>query len=116
MNRAQERDAVHRQKFYFRKDVFPTGRSKDFPFTEPMPGATTQSVPCGEAQNTATPRPCSETKVNGTSPPHAHPKKEKALRNCYPDVQPVTLERKPVEEEYEEMSINEIINGKVGEF
>ena len=40
--------------------------------------------------------------------------KDKVLRNCYPEFEPPEiLERAPVDEEYEEMTINEIINGKV---
>jgi glutamate--cysteine ligase catalytic subunit len=129
MNRAQKRDAVHQQKFYFRRDVFPAGRSNDFPCTEPTPTpsgdkfedpcaeANTTSRPalCKEAQATTLPSSCGEAKVNGISSPPARPfGKENALRNCYPDVEPpVTLERRPIEEEYEEMTINEVINGKV---
>lgn len=129
MNRAQKRDAVHQQKFHFRRDVFPAGHSKDFPYTEPTPapsgdmhkvpyvgGTETEPRPtCVEAQAAGLPSPCDEPKVNGLSSPSARPfRKENVLRNCYPDIEPpVTLERMPVEEEYEEMTIDEIINGKV---
>ena len=131
MNRAQKRDAIHQQKFYFRKDVFPAGDGMDFPCTEPVPEpegdrvttpckANPQSALGNGSQATASGSPCprNEAQTNGSSSPNMRfllpLKKEKALRNCYPDVAPpVTLERKPVEEEYEEMTINEIINGKV---
>lgn len=125
MNRAQKRDAVHQQKFYFRKDVFPAGRNMDFPCTTPVPSSdgedspcsdtkiNSRPAPCGEVQAASSPHPCSEANVNGFSLHAAPLGKENALRNCYPDVEPVTLERMPVDEEYEEMTINEIINGKV---
>ncbi|KAF8513160.1 glutamate-cysteine ligase-domain-containing protein [Hysterangium stoloniferum] len=98
MNRAQKRDAVREQKFYFRKNVLAPGRSMDFPYTE-----------------AATDNTHAEAKANSPYHSHAPIHKDKVLRNCYPDVQPPEgLERPPVEEEYEEMTINEIINGKKG--
>lgn len=134
MDRAQKRDAVRQQKFFFRKDVFPAGHSMDFPCTEPipLPEGDRVTTPCTEARanpqpapdnetqgtSTASPCPCSQVKTNGSSSPYMRftppLEKEKALRNCYPDIAPpVILDRKPVQEEYEEMTINEIINGKV---
>jgi glutamate--cysteine ligase catalytic subunit len=151
MNRAQKRDAVLEQKFYFRKDVFLPGRQARFPCTEPTSSppcgevkspcseakAPAQPTPCSEVNASAHPTPCSEAETNvpstpgGEAKPNASPSpcseaqnagsspsapagKEKVLRNCYPEVEPPeTLERMPVEKEYEEMTINEIINGKV---
>ncbi|TFY62650.1 hypothetical protein EVJ58_g3733 [Rhodofomes roseus] len=77
MARAQKRDALHTQKFYFRKDVFPPG---------------------------------------GPSRPES--RKEKKLRNCWPSVpRPANgVHAKPVEDEYEEMSLQEIMFGKADAF
>ncbi|OCH87055.1 glutamate-cysteine ligase catalytic subunit [Obba rivulosa] len=93
MARAQRRDALHTQRFFFRKDVFPPGST----FTTPTPTASAAS--------------------SGTSSPvegaNGVPK-EKKLRNCYPDApKPENgFRRAPVEEEYEEMTLEEIMNGK----
>ncbi|KAF8160745.1 glutamate-cysteine ligase catalytic subunit [Crassisporium funariophilum] len=93
MERAQQRDASTSRSFYFRKDVYSTVRS---------------------AGSSA----CSSS---GTSSPvdGAPKKKEKKMRNCFPPVP--TPENgfaytQPVEEEYEEMSMNEIMNGKGDDF
>ncbi|GLB37673.1 putative glutamate-cysteine ligase [Lyophyllum shimeji] len=88
MGRAQRRDAARSEKFYFRKDVYVDPSSKPS-----SAGSSGASSPTDEAP----------------------PKKEKKLLNCFPplplpeDVAP--LER-PVEEEYEEMTLDEIFNGK----
>lgn len=43
------------------------------------------------------------------------PPKERKLRNCFPRVPPpLELVETPIEDEYEEMSMEEIFNGKVG--
>lgn len=96
MARAQKRDAVHAQKFYFRKDVFPPGPSQPSSVVSSCP-----STPVSEHGG-----PILVNGING---------KEKKLRNCYP------LPPKPddaalpaaVEDEYEEMTMEEIMNGKV---
>ncbi|KAF8578012.1 GCS-domain-containing protein [Ramaria rubella] len=127
MDRAQRRNAVHEQKFFFRKDVFPPGHSMDFPYTEPTPFSPCGGKgkkPCDEAKvNLKTP-PCSEAQVvrspcgearnaDSTDVETMTPSRDNALRNCYPEFEPPeNLVRAPVEEEYEEMTINEIINGK----
>lgn len=90
MARAQKRDAARSGKFYFRKDVYAIGRS----------GAGSTASSSGYSS------PTSEVPV----------KKDKKMRNCFP---PLPLPEngaqngRPVEEEYEEMTMNEIINGKV---
>lgn len=87
MARAQVRDASVSNRFYFRKDVYAAGGS----------GASTSS--------------------SGTcSPVDGAPKqKEKKMRNCFgPRPLPENgINHIPVEEEYEEMTMNEIMNGKV---
>jgi glutamate--cysteine ligase catalytic subunit len=85
MGRAQERNAAVSGKFFFRKDVLPAG----------------QSVPPSVASSSGKSSPCGD-------------RKEKKLRNCF-DPLPVPVngvDRGHVNEEYEEMSMNEIINGK----
>jgi len=164
MQRAQKRDAVHQQKFFFRKNVLPVHLEHSYKFHEPRtPSASGSASPpsrdesakssgcgCGCGCNGSskkegqTQRPMS----NGVAHPHVelnghthHQKpivekvietltagvteKETTLRNCFPEVtlntQPpangVDDERRriPVEEEYEEMTIEEVICGK-GEF
>ncbi|KDR75147.1 hypothetical protein GALMADRAFT_268698 [Galerina marginata CBS 339.88] len=90
MGRAQKRDASASNKFYFRKDIYANGRS----------GASSAASSSGTS-----------------SPVDGSPrKKEKKMRNCFPP-RPLpengfAANRGPVEDEYEEMTMNEIINGK----
>ena len=90
MGRAQQRGAAASGKFYFRKEVFSTVRS----------GASSDSSSSG-----------------ASSPCDGFPrKKEKKMRNCFPPPQlpeDGILDRSPVEEEYAEFTMNEIMNGKV---
>jgi glutamate--cysteine ligase catalytic subunit len=89
MARAQKRDAAASGKFYFRKDVYAVGR-----------GGTTSAASSG----------CSSPR--GEVPL----KKDKKMRNCFPPLPLMNigaLDGRPVDEEYEEMTMNEIINGKV---
>lgn len=96
MARAQRRDAVRTEKFFFRKDVFPSASSR--------PSSVASSVPSSPISEHGGPIP-----VNGTNG------KETKLRNCFP------LPPRPddafladsVHEEYEEMTMVEIMNGKV---
>lgn len=92
MEKAQQRDAALSGRFHFRKDVFPPGQSS--------PSSSAASCSSGTSSPTDdTPRP-----------------KEKKLRNCFPPL-PLPengVSRGPVEDEYEEMSMDEIMNGKVG--
>ena len=85
MARAQPKDAVSTAKFYFRKEVFPQRSSHKLDIAS-RPASPT-SAAAGGAPTTSRP-------TSGTSTP-------------------ISLELVPVEDEYEEMSINEIINGKV---
>jgi glutamate--cysteine ligase catalytic subunit len=88
MTRAQQRDAVASSNFYFRSNVFPSLGS-----SSSSASSSAHSAPCGES---------------------GLPKETK-LRNCFePLAAPVNLaDRGCVHSEYEEMSMNEIINGKV---
>ncbi|KIM45296.1 hypothetical protein M413DRAFT_441977 [Hebeloma cylindrosporum] len=94
MARAQQRDASASKKFFFKKDVYATGRS-----------ATSSAASSSGA----------------STPPHgsAPRKKDKKMKNCFPP--PPLPEngfayRGPVEDEYEEMTMKEIMNGKGDNF
>ncbi|KAJ7072365.1 glutamate-cysteine ligase catalytic subunit [Mycena amicta] len=95
MARAQQRDAAQSGKFFFRKNV----------------GSPHQS-----ASSSATSSSCN----SGCNSPVIDPTliKEKKLRNCFPDppLPESGLLDLPVQDEYEEMTMNEIINGKGGDF
>ena len=83
MQRAQLRNAAAGQKFFFRKDIFPPGHS---------PMSSGQSSPVDSE-----PR-----------------RRERQLRNCF-ERKPVPengAPQRPVEEEYEEMTMKEVMNGK----
>ncbi|KJA27880.1 hypothetical protein HYPSUDRAFT_83574 [Hypholoma sublateritium FD-334 SS-4] len=91
MARAQKRDASASGKFYFRKDVYATRSSASSAASSS--GASTPSD--------GSPR-----------------KKDRKMRNCFP---PLPLPDRDfvvpkVEDEYEEMTMNEIINGKGADF
>lgn len=89
MARAQMRDAAVSGKFYFRKDVYAVGRS----------GAASTASSSGY-----------------NSPSGESVKKDTKMRNCFPPLplpENGALNGRPVDEEYEEMTMNEIINGKV---
>lgn len=121
MNRAQLRDALHQQKFFFRKDIFVPGHVSDSESEEVRlahpcdDDAVKDSSPCGGTHAS----PCNG--INGSAsedlkkmPSASSLRGDTMLRNCYPDVEePAVLEKPPVGDEYEEMTINDIINGKV---
>lgn len=86
MARAQKRDAARVGKFFFRKDVFPPGQGS------PLSSGSSTPSECGI----------------GTQP------KTRKMRNCFSSpARPVIVEDIPIEDEYEEMSIQEIFCGKV---
>ena len=98
MDRAQLRDAVHTQKFFFRKDVFPSG--------VPSPLSSPPRSPHGSGSSS----PVDPTGENGLPRP-----KSRKLQNCFA-VPPEPKEDHtfgPVEEEYEEYTLDELFNGKV---
>lgn len=87
MARAQKRDAARAGKFFFRKNVFPSGQG--------TPATSSRSSTVNE-DGTGT-----QTKTRN-------------MRNCFPPpTRPSIVEDVAVEDEYEEMSIQEIFCGKV---
>lgn len=91
MQRAQQRDAARSQRFFFRKNIYALGRS----------GSSSTASSSGSV-----------------SPVESIPrKKERKLRNCFPPIpipeNGVLEHRQSVEQEYEEMTLDEIMNGKV---
>ncbi|KAJ6586880.1 glutamate-cysteine ligase catalytic subunit [Mycena vulgaris] len=93
MARAQQRDAAQSGKFYFRKDV----------------GSRRQSTASSAASSNCN---------SGCNSPGGTAVKEKTMRNCFPDppLPDHGTNVLPVEEEYEEMTMNEIMNGKGTDF
>ncbi|KAF7321268.1 Glutamate-cysteine ligase catalytic subunit [Mycena kentingensis (nom. inval.)] len=95
MARAQKRDAAQSGKFFFRKNV-----------SSPPSSAAPSSC------NSGCSSPIADTM------PVPIPIKDKKMRNCFPD--PPLPESDslsmPVDDEYEEMSMDEIINGKGADF
>ena len=87
METSQKRDAARTQKFYFRKNVFTS--------EEDSPASSSMSL-----------------ESNGTPKP-----KEKKLRNyCSPiPARRSSVTQGPVEDEYELMTLEEIVLGKVSE-
>jgi hypothetical protein len=89
MRRAQRRDAALSKKFFFRKDVY-------FPGQNASLNASSLSGVSYPTANTSRP-------------------KERKLRNCFPPLPPPQngSGTDSIEEEYEEMDLNDIFNGKV---
>lgn len=89
MRIAQRRDAVRLESFFFRKNVFSSGR----PSRSPSVASDPSSV---------------ESLLDGNC------KKGRKLLNCYPPPEPPEegLAAGPVEQEYEKMTIEEIMLGK----
>ncbi|KAJ7262220.1 glutamate-cysteine ligase catalytic subunit [Mycena haematopus] len=94
MARAQQRNAAQVGKFYFRKDVGSRHHS----------AASSATSSCNSGCNSP---------VIG-----ARAVKAKKMQNCFPDPPPLETGANvlPVEEEYEEMTMNEIMNGKGDDF
>ncbi|EKM54562.1 uncharacterized protein PHACADRAFT_258498 [Phanerochaete carnosa HHB-10118-sp] len=96
MARAHKRDAVSTEKFYFRKDIFPPG--------VPSPLSTPLSSPHSSGAS-------SPVEPNGAG---GLPRKARKLNNCFAEVPKPENGHKfgPIEEEYDEYTLGEIINGK----
>lgn len=111
MQRAQKRAAVTEQKFWFRKHVYPMGNPPDHRHTTPTASPPPSSPVLSAFPNGTGPHP-DGVHANGTAggaPPKTF---------CSPDQSrcpsPFSASSAVgVEEEYEEMTINEIINGNV---
>lgn len=104
MARAQKRDAVNREKFFFRKDVFPAGTSPlSTPLSSPHSSGCTSPI-----------EPFMDGNGNGNG--HAFPRKSRKLQNCFAEApKPQNGEEAfgAVEEEYGEFTMEEIFHGKV---
>lgn len=88
MQRAQRRNAAVDTKFIFRKHILPPGHHS--------PTASGTVTPC----NTCGP----ESVIKG----------DPKMDNCFePITEPVSAKRVKIEDEYEDMTMNEIMNGKV---
>lgn len=99
MQRAQHRDALRTEKFYFRKDIF-------------LPNSSRSSSAANSGSSSPIGGDC-DGNSNGIH--EFPPKKAKKMRNCFPGVPPAPEEyaEKKVEEECEEMTVAEVMNGKV---
>ena len=101
MQRAQHRDALRTEKFYFRKDIF-------------LPNSSRSSSATNSGKTSPVGSDCGcDSPTNGV---HKLPsEKSKKMRNCFPAVPPPPEEyaAKKVEDEYEEMTVAEVLNGKV---
>lgn len=87
MARAQQRDAARQGRFYFRRNVYPPGSSA-------ASSGSSSPIECGS-------------------------KKDKKLRNCFEPAAPpedafFAVNGHAVEEEFVEMTMDEIVNGRVG--
>jgi len=102
MQRAQHRDALRTERFYFRKDIF-------------LPNSSRSSSASNSGTSSPVESDCGCNPIsNGLH--HRQLKKVKKMRNCFPEVPPPPEKytAKKVEDEYEEMTVAEVMNGKVG--
>ncbi|GAA5976095.1 hypothetical protein JCM11641_003280 [Rhodosporidiobolus odoratus] len=111
MHRAHVRDALNTQKFYFRQDVFspktgvgcdppmdlPPSSTSILPSAPPTPSVAHSREASGASTTSSDGRGCSSHQPSRAGSP-------------LPDVS--TEEFGPVEEEYEEFTLNEIFNGR----
>ncbi|BGP49230.1 glutamate--cysteine ligase [Rhodotorula kratochvilovae] len=117
MHRAHQRDAIHTQKFFFRKNVFDPkpGRPCDPPFDDPLPSSsssfpTTTSAPNGFSHAR---EPSSSSSDGGApSPPccSSHAPSRAASPAAGSAAEPAPAFG-PVEDEYAEFTLAEIFNG-----
>ena len=94
MGRAQQRDASRSHKLYFRKDVLPPGH------TSPTASSTSSSRDSSPVES-------------GCDKGPKFKRKESKMRNYFPSL-PRPLNG--VEDEYEEMTMEEIICGEINYF
>lgn len=112
MERAQRRSAVTEQKFWFKKQVYPSGSglgySHQTPMASPPPSPTRSETPSHQAWESHVKKDVStNANVNGTS-------QRSADQSRCPS--PQTANTGNLEDEYEEMTISEVINGNVSNF
>ena len=108
MRRAQQRDAVNEARFYFRREVF-----------TPTPSRATSGT--GTPDITAHPHPCPDaSSTNGIANGFHNDqnngrRKQRVMENCFPPppLPDEGLVSGSVKEEYDEYTMDEIINGRV---
>ncbi|KAI0049977.1 glutamate-cysteine ligase catalytic subunit [Auriscalpium vulgare] len=104
MRRAQQRDAVRQCSFYFRKDVFPP------PSRQNSGAASPNGSIEGHHSSRGSPSGSGSCTPSGGKP--------RSMTNCYP-LPPLPDEGPPrgaVEDEYEEYTMDQIINGRGAAF
>ena len=110
MRRAQQRDAVNQARFYFRREVF-----------TPTSSRATSGAATPDTTTTDLPRHCPDTSstngmANGFHNDQSNGRrKQRVMENCFP---PPPLPDEgvvsgSVKEEYDEYTMDEIINGRV---
>ena len=108
MRRAQQRDAVNQARFYFRREVF-------------TPTSSRATSGTATPNTTALPRPCPDASsiigmANGFENGQSNGRrKQRVMENCFPPL-PLPdegLVSGSVKEEYDEYTMDEIINGRV---
>jgi glutamate--cysteine ligase catalytic subunit len=97
MQRAQKRDAARSERFHFRKWVFPLGRSPSHDDWSSRPSSPSRAGFNGEGQGEG-------TTTNGTASRSSSPGSSGSNQNG---------DSRTPGEEVEEMTVDEIINGKV---
>jgi len=108
MRRAQQRDAANQARFYFRREVFTPTSSRA------TSGTVTPDI-------TAVPRPCPDASstdgiTNGLHNDQSNGRrKQRVMENCFPPppLPDEGLASGSVKEEYDEYTMDEIINGRV---
>ena len=121
MHRAHRRDAVNQQKFYFRKDIM-TKQSGSLLSRLKAMSAPATPAPSSPTMTSGHRTPNGVNGVNGNGTPHEPSIKQEFVGPCCAEVDAELAKAAaqtptgPVEDEYEEMTINEIINGKGDRF
>ena len=108
MRRAQQRDAINQARLYFRREVFTPASSRATSGTA-TPDITALPRPCPNALST---NGMADGIHNGQSNGH---RKQRVMENCFPPppLPDEGLVGGSVKEEYDEYTMDEIINGRV---
>ena len=107
MRRAQQRDAVNQARFYFRREVFTPASSRATSGTA-TPDITA-TAPCPDASS-------ANGMANGFHNGQSNGRrKQRVMENCFPPppLPDEGLVSGSVKEEYDEYTMNEIMNGRV---